>query len=132
MPEDLYSLGAATRIDVLGHDYVEKTSAVQDPMLRAFYDYTIKGAWGAVWGRPGLERKYRSLISVVSLAVLNRPYELRIQLRGALNVGWTPFELQEAFIHLSPYAGSPVTLDGLKILVEVLNEFEDTDSASSS
>jgi 4-carboxymuconolactone decarboxylase len=56
------------------------------------------------------------------LAVLNRPDELKIQLRGAINLGWSVLELREAFIHLSPYAGSPVTLDSLKILDEVVNE----------
>jgi 4-carboxymuconolactone decarboxylase len=120
--DEMYQRGEATRKTVLSPDYVAGTVAEQSPILRAFYDYTIRGAWGGVWSRPGLELKYRSLLSICSLAVLNRPYELKIQLRGAINLGWTILELREAFIHLSPYAGSPVTLDALKILDEVVSE----------
>lgn len=118
--DEMYTRGEATRQRVLSPEYVAGTAAEQSPILQAFYDYTIRGAWGGVWSRPGLDLKYRSLLSVCSLAVLNRPYELKIQLRGAINLGWSVLELREAFIHLSPYAGSPVTLDSLKILDEVV------------
>jgi 4-carboxymuconolactone decarboxylase len=120
--DEMYARGEATRQKVLSPDYVAGTAAEPSPILKAFYDYTIRGAWGGVWSRPGLELKYRSLLSICSLAVLNRPYELKIQLRGAINLGWSILELREAFIHLSPYAGSPVTLDALKILDEVVTE----------
>ena len=120
--DELYQRGEATRQKVLSPDYVAGTAAEPSPILKAFYDYTIRGAWGGVWSRPGLDLKYRSLLSICSLAVLNRPYELKIQLRGAINLGWTILELREAFIHLSPYAGSPVTLDALKILDEVVTD----------
>ncbi len=122
--DEMYARGEATRRKVLSPDYVAGTAAEPSPILKAFYDYTIRGAWGGVWSRPGLELKYRSLLSICSLAVLNRPYELKIQLRGAINLGWSILELREAFIHLSPYAGSPVTLDALKILDEVVTELQ--------
>ena len=37
----------------------------------------LKATGGAVWGRPGLPIKTRSLITVALLACLNRPEELR-------------------------------------------------------
>jgi 4-carboxymuconolactone decarboxylase len=120
--DEMYQRGELTRQKVLSPAYVAGTASEPSPILRAFYDYTIRGAWGGVWSRPGLDLKYRSLLSICSLAVLNRPYELKIQLRGAINLGWSILELREAFIHLSPYAGSPVTLDSLKILDEVVND----------
>jgi 4-carboxymuconolactone decarboxylase len=120
--DEMYERGEATRAKVLSASYRASTASDQSPILQAFYDYTIRGAWGGVWSRPGLDLKYRSLLSICSLAVLNRPYELKIQLRGAINLGWTILELREAFIHLSPYAGSPVTLDALKILDEVVTD----------
>ena len=122
--DEMYARGEATRQRVLSPGYVAGTAAEPSPILQAFYDYTIRGAWGGVWSRPGLELKYRSLLSITSLAILNRPYELRIHLRGAINLGWTVLELRETFIHLSPYAGSPVTLDALKILDEVVTELQ--------
>lgn len=118
--DEQYRRGEQIRASVLPADYIARAKeSATSPLMQEFFDYTIKGAWGGVWGRPGLELKIRSLLSVTSLAVLNRPYELRIHLQGALNLGWTVEELREVFIHLSPYAGSPVTLDGLMILDEL-------------
>jgi hypothetical protein len=57
----MYQRGDATRKQVLSPAYVAGTVAEQSPILRSFYDYTIRGAWGGVWSRPGLELKYRSL-----------------------------------------------------------------------
>jgi 4-carboxymuconolactone decarboxylase len=114
-----YRKGAAVRAQVLEPEYIDSMTANPSPNLQEFLDYTIEGAWGGVWARPGLELKFRSLLSVTSLAVLNRSHELKIHLRGALKLGWTVEELREVFIHLSPYAGSPVTLDGLMMLDEV-------------
>src|SRR5580704_6583065 len=82
----MYQRGELTRQKVLSPAYVAGTASEPSPILRAFYDYTIRGAWGGVWSRPGLDLKYRSLLSICSLAVLNRPYELKIQLRGAVNL----------------------------------------------
>ena len=117
-----YRAGAAVRAQVLDPKYIDNTAADPSPIIQEFMDYTIEGAWGGVWARPGLELKFRSLLSVTSLAILNRPHELRIHLRGALNLGWTVEELREVFIHLSPYAGSPVTLDGLMVLDELTRD----------
>jgi 4-carboxymuconolactone decarboxylase len=117
--DELYQRGFETRAKVLSPEYIASMQQTPSPLLQEFMQYTIKGAWGGVWSRPGLELKIRSLLSVTSLAILNRPHELRIHLRGALNLGWTVEELREVFLHLSPYAGSPVTLDGLMVLDEV-------------
>ena len=68
MSDDQYELGEATRRKVLSADYVDNTAADPSPILQKFYDYTIRGAWGGVWARPGLELKYRSLLSICSLA----------------------------------------------------------------
>ena len=134
MPSDdeQYLRGEKIRATVLPADYIAGAKQAATPLMQEFYDYTIKGAWGGVWGRPGLELKIRSLLSVTSLAILNRPYELRIHLRGALNLGWTVEELREVFIHLSPYAGSPVTLDGLLILNELAGELADADGQADA
>jgi 4-carboxymuconolactone decarboxylase len=118
--DELYRRGFETRAKVLDPTYIDSMQQTPSPLLQEFMQYTIKGAWGGVWSRPGLELKFRSLLSVTALAILNRPHELRIHLRGALNLGWTVEELREVFIHLSPYAGSPVTLDGLMVLDELV------------
>lgn len=76
-------------------------------------------AWGTVWTRDGLDRKQRSLVSM--LIALNRPQELAGHLRGALADGVTPQELRELMVHSAIYCGFPAALDASRKLTEVLD-----------
>lgn len=116
--------GAQVRRRVLGDAYVDRAAATRDPFMAEFYQLSTEHAWGAVWTRPGLELKQRSLVSVSALAALGRSHELRIHLNGALNNGWTPEELREVCLHLAAYAGFPAALDALRVLREVLQARE--------
>jgi 4-carboxymuconolactone decarboxylase len=108
------------RRQVLGDAYVDRTSQIQDPLLQPFFQAGIDHVWGGLWNRPGLELKFRSLVVVAALTALGRPHELRIHLRGALNLGWTPEELREALLQIGGYAGFPAALDALRVLTEIV------------
>ena len=112
--------GAQVRRQVLGDAYVDRTSQIQDPLLKPFFQAGIDHVWGGLWNRPGLELKFRSLAVVAALTALGRPHELRIHLRGALNLGWTPEELREALLQIGGYAGFPAALDALRVLTEIV------------
>ena len=71
---------------------------------------------------PGLPHKTRSLLNLAMLCALNRPNELRIHVRGALNNGCTAEEIQEVFLQVSVYCGVPAGLEGFKIAREVIDE----------
>ncbi len=75
--------------------------------------------YGEIWPRKGLDLKTRSLITVAALVAMDKPKELAIHLKGALNVGWTKEELTEVILHLSYYAGFPTGIEGAKVLEEV-------------
>lgn len=76
--------GRAVRKAVMGSEYVERSFREADEFTRAFQELVTEYAWGAVWSRPGLSRKVRSLLTVAVTAAANRPHELRLHLRGAL------------------------------------------------
>lgn len=76
--------------------------------------------YGEIWSRPAVDLKTRSLATVASLVALNNPNEMRIHLKGALNIGWTREELREIFMHLGYYAGMPAALDALRLLDEAV------------
>ncbi len=80
--------------------------------------------WEEIWNRPGLDRKSRSLINLGMLAALNRPHELRVHIRGALNNGVTKSELQEVLLQISAYCGVPAGLDSFRIAKEILEEMD--------
>jgi 4-carboxymuconolactone decarboxylase len=78
--------------------------------------------WGKVWGRPGLDRKQRSMLNLAMISVLNRPHELKAHIRGALTNGLTPPEICEIFLQVMIYAGVPAAVDSFRIASEVFAE----------
>jgi 4-carboxymuconolactone decarboxylase len=114
--------GLEVRKAVMGEEYVERSFREADDFTRPFQELVTEYAWGAVWARPGLPRKVRSLLTVAVTAALNRPHELRLHLRGALRNGCTPEEIRETLLQVAVYAGMPAALDAFRIAREVLTE----------
>jgi len=56
------------------------------------------------------------------LTALNRPNEVRLHVRGALNNGVTREEIQEVLLHTTVYCGVPAALESVHIAAEVLKE----------
>ncbi len=75
--------------------------------------------FGAVWGRPGLPIKMRSFITMAALLALGRGPELKIHMRGALNLGISKEEIKELIIHLSQYSGVPTAVEAMRVYREV-------------
>jgi 4-carboxymuconolactone decarboxylase len=65
-------------------------------------------AYGKLIGRPGLELKLRELCNLAEIAVLDTPRQLHSHLRGALNVGWSPEEVDTVLEVVKPYLESGV------------------------
>ena len=121
---DIVELGHRNRRKTLGDAYVDRSiaNAKNDDFLQPLQDAVTGLAWGAVWGRPGLDFKHRSLVTISVLIALGRRHELKLHLNGALNNGWTPQELQEILLHAACYCGMPAAVDGFRIAKEVLDE----------
>ncbi len=93
--DELFNLGLEIRREVLGKDYVDASLASANDFTMAFQRITTEWCWGYGWGRPGLDRKTRSLINLAMLTALNRPAEIKLHVRGALNNGCTVEEIKE-------------------------------------
>jgi 4-carboxymuconolactone decarboxylase len=128
--KDIFESGLALRREVLGEDYVDRAFALNDEFNGAVQDYVTTHAWGATWARRDadgeltLPRKTRSIMNLAMLAAINRPHELEIHLRGAINNGVTKKEMLEIFLHVATYAGAPAMLDGVRIARKVWSEHE--------
>lgn len=81
--------------------------------------------WGAVWSRPGLDRKQRSLLNIGMLCALNRGAELAVHVRGGVNNGLSETEIREALLQVSIYVGMPAGLEGFRIAEKVLREIQE-------
>jgi 4-carboxymuconolactone decarboxylase len=122
MNQELYDRGLATRREVLGADYVDAAIANADDFSRDLQQLVTQFAWGEVWNRPGLDRKTRSLLNLAMLTALNRPHELRLHLRGALNNGASQAEIREVLLQSAIYCGVPAAMDSFRQARELFKE----------
>ncbi len=122
MNKDLFDQGLKTRRDVLGADYVDKAIANADAFSKPLQELVTQYCWGDVWNRPGLERKTRSLLNLAMLTALNRPHELKLHIRGALNNGVTQDEIREVFLQAAIYCGVPAGVESFRLAREVFAE----------
>lgn len=120
--QGLFESGLATRRDVLGAEYVDGSLKNANDFMMAFQHITTAWCWGYTWNRPGLDRRTRSMLNLAMLTALNRPAELRLHVRGAINNGVTVSEIQEILLQAAVYCGIPAGLDAFKAANEVLKE----------
>lgn len=113
--------GLATRRKVLGDAYVDASLSRVTPFTAPLQELVTKHAWGNTWQRDGLDLRTRSIVTVSMLVAMGKTHELKIHVRGALNNGVTPEELQEIFLHASVYCGFPATLDAFRVGSEVID-----------
>ena len=93
-------------------------------MHEDFLNITVENLFGDIWGREGLETKERSMITVAALTVLGRDPELKVHIRGALNLGISRDKINEIMIHLAHYGGWPVGVNGLRLAKQVFDSID--------
>ena len=113
--------GMKIRRKVLGDAHVDRAVAAATPFTADFQDLLTRYAWAEIWTRPGLDLKTRSCITVAMLVALNRPEELALHVRGALNNGVTPEELKEVLLQTAVYCGVPAANSAFRLVAELLD-----------
>jgi 4-carboxymuconolactone decarboxylase len=117
-----FERGLKTRRAVLGDDYVDRSLEQADDFNWPLQQLATEWCWDEIWNRPGLDRRSRSILNLGMIAALNRPHELRLHVRGAINNGLTKDELKEMFLQVGVYCGLPAALDCFRIAKEVFKE----------
>ncbi|MGC1577778.1 MAG: carboxymuconolactone decarboxylase family protein [Beijerinckiaceae bacterium] len=124
MPNKTYEKGLKNRREVLGAEYVDNAIASADDFSRPLQELVTEYCWGAVWDRPGLDRKTRSIINLAMLTALNRPHELKLHIKGALNNGLSKAEIGEVLLQTAVYCGVPAAVDSFRSAREVFAQLE--------
>ena len=124
MDRKRFDEGLAVRREVLGAEYVDQAIAAADDFTRPLQELVTEYCWGAIWTRPGLPRRTRSLVNLAMLTALNRPHEVRLHVRGALRNGCTKDEVMEVLLQAAIYCGVPAAIDSFRIAKEVFQEAE--------
>lgn len=122
MNDPQYEKGLAARKAVLGDEYVDRAIDHADSFEREFQEFLTRNAWGAVWTRPGLDQKIRSLLTIALLASQGRSEELRLHVSATRNTGASVEEIRETLIHVGVYAGVPASVAAFRIAKEALQE----------
>ena len=122
MDNERFERGLATRRAVLGRDYVDAAIASADDFNRPMQELVTEYCWDEIWNRPGLDRRTRSLLNLAMLTALNRPHELKLHVRGALNNGVTKDEMREVFLQAAIYCGVPAAIDAFRVAREVFRD----------
>ncbi|QDS71540.1 hypothetical protein FKW77_005365 [Venturia effusa] len=119
----LFNAGLQTRYAVAGKEYVDKslTNNASD-FSRPMQEYVTESCWHSIWGRPGLEKKTRSLLNIAMLCALNRSTELAVHVRGAVNNGASEVEIRETIMQVACYCGMPAGLEGTRVAERVILE----------
>jgi 4-carboxymuconolactone decarboxylase len=122
MNQQLFDQGMQTRREVLGAEYVDASIKNADEFNREMQELVTQYCWGDVWNRPGLDRKTRSFLNLAMLTALNRPHEIKLHVRGAINNGLTKDEIKEVFLQAAIYCGVPAAIDSFRVAKEVFKE----------
>ena len=124
MNKELFDTGLKVRREVLGSEYVDNAIKNADDFSRPLQEFVTEYCWGELWNRPGLDRKSRSMLNLAMLAALNRPHEIKLHIRGAINNGMTKDEIKEVFLQVGVYCGVPAAVDAFRNAREVFAEMK--------
>jgi 4-carboxymuconolactone decarboxylase len=119
-----FEKGLALRKQVLGAEYVEKSMASADSFSMPMQELSTEYCWGHVWTRPGLALRDRSLINIAMISALNRPHELKLHVKAALNNGLSRDEIREVILQVAVYCGVPAGIDSTRIAREAFAELD--------
>jgi 4-carboxymuconolactone decarboxylase len=121
---ETYKAGLAVRKKVLGDAHVERSINNVDEFTAPLQQFVVEHAWGAVWVREGLTLQERSIINLAMLTALNRPHELKLHIRGAINNGVTREQIREVFLQTAVYCGAPAAIDSFRTAQQAFADIE--------
>ena len=122
MNRDAFDKGLKTRREVLGAEYVDQSIQNADEFNRPLQELVTEYCWNEIWNRAGLDRKTRSIVNLAMITALNRPHELKLHIKGAINNGLTKDEIREIFLQTAIYCGVPAAIDSFRNAKEVFKE----------
>ena len=124
MDDELYARGMKVRRAVLGDAHVDRATHKITEFDREFQEHITRHAWGAIWDRPGLDRRTKHLLTITLMAALGHEEELAMHIRATRQTGVTADEVKEALMHVAVYAGVPMANSAFRIAKATFAEME--------
>ena len=120
----LFDEGIEIRRQVAGAAHVQRSWETVPDFSRPIQEFVTEVGWGMIWGRPGLDRRTRSLINLAMLLAMGKSTELGVHVKGAVANGCTETEIQETLLQAAGYAGMPAGLEGFRAAQKAMDELK--------
>lgn len=117
--------GMAVRREVLGDAHVDRSIARTTDFTRDFQELITDYAWGRIWTRPGLDRRSRSMITLMAMIARGHHEELALHVRAARRNGLTDDEIKEVFLQAAIYCGVPDANTAFRIAQPILDQTDE-------
>jgi 3-oxoadipate enol-lactonase len=118
--QDDFDRGLENRREVLGDDWVQRSTAGANAFNADFQALITRYAWHDIWGRPGLDRTTRRLLVLGMTMGLARWEEFELHCRAAIRGGVPLEQIKEALMQGAIYCGVPAANTAFKITQEIL------------
>jgi 4-carboxymuconolactone decarboxylase len=119
--DETFERGLGIRREMFGA-LTEEHLRNADDFMRDLQDMVTTYCFGEVWGREGLGRNIRSMLTISLLAAQGRSEELKWHVKGALANNVTQDEIKEVLLHTAVYAGIPAAVSAFFAAREVFAE----------
>ena len=120
--DEVREAGFVVRRQVLSDEHVDRSIARTTDFTRDFQSMITEYAWGTIWTRPGLDRRSRSLITLMAMIARGHHEEFAMHLKAALRNGVTVEEIKEVILQSAIYCGVPDANTAFRIAQETLGE----------
>jgi 4-carboxymuconolactone decarboxylase len=88
-------------------------------------EWIIQFSYGDVLSRSNLDLRSRQLATVAALTAMGTAYpQLKVHIKGALNVGCTRTEIIEVILQMAVFAGFPAAINGINAAREIFQQEE--------
>ena len=120
--DERYQRGSDVLHEIHGQSIFDLVDDLQDISPEMGYQ-VVAWAYGEMYSRPNLSHRDRQLVTLGMLTSQGgEESELRAHIPLALEVGVTPDEIIEVFLHSIAYCGFPRAINGTKVAKQIFAE----------
>ena len=124
MEQARYEKGLETLEKITGSSGSAVVESLKD-IAPELADWIINFSYGDVLSRTNLDLKSRQLATVAALTAMGTATpQLKVHIKGALNVGCSKQEIIEVILQMAVFAGFPAAINGINASREVFENEE--------
>jgi 4-carboxymuconolactone decarboxylase len=121
MEDELYAKGIEIRERMWGPAGAQAKVDAASDFQKDLELLVTRYCFGGTWGRPGLDHRTRSMLTMAMLVAQGRGHELGVHVAGAINNGVTKDEIEEILLHAAIYCGVPAAVEAFRTAEPVLD-----------